>query len=359
MTLGRVRVFTVTAVKEFQETYQCLAKGFLGKSSLWLAEDHLVHVKGRGFLSTFVEDYQRFRLSEIQSINVAKTRRTGPTLLYVAGLLLSALLATLILVVNELSPGVVVGASMFLLLALASLGLLLRHLILGPTCICDLQTRITRERVRPLVRFHQAVETVRRIEAAVRESQKAVVIPDEGMPERMVRLETLRRDDFFQVPRIVPFAFSLFIALGLLALVAVVLESVLLTGVALLMILGGSLMLSTSLIAVVRKPTPQAIRGVLWLLLGLHFVVAGLGTVYYLVASMREPAYTVGIMGPLEGFAAIANEGGIVVFSLMAALLLGECVSGVIGLVLVKKWKARIRKAAAMAGVDPAEAPGT
>lgn len=358
MTSPPVRVFTVAALKAFRDQYQCLAKGFLGKSSLWLAEDHLVHVKGRGFLSTFVEEYQRFRLSEIQSINIAKTRRTGGIVMLAVSLVITALFGTLVLTVNELSPGVVVGASAFLILALASLGFLLRHLILGPTCVCDLQTRITRERVRPLRRYHQAVEVVRRIEGLVRESQSSVMIPDEADSERLVRLETLRRPDFFQVPGIVPATFAVFLVLGLLALAAAVLESVWLTGIAMLLILAGSLLLAISLIAVVRKPTPQSIRAVLWLLLGLHFVVIGVGTVYYLVASMNNAAYTVGITGPLEAFAGIANEGGIVVFSLVVALMLGEALAGIGGLVLAGKWKGRIAKAGALAATTTvAESP--
>ncbi len=347
-------MFTVSALKAFQEKYQCLAKGFLGKSSLWLAEDHLVHVKGRGFLMTFVEDYQRFRLSEIQSINVAKTKRGGLTTLYVSVLVIAALIATLVLVVNDRTPGVVIGASIFLVIALAAFALLLRHLILGPTCVCDLQTRITRERVRPLVRYHQAVETVRRIEGLVRESQEKVVIPDEPGAERMVRLATVRRADFFQIPRLVPIVFAVFIGLAVLALAATILESVLLVGLTLPVFLAASLLLSISLLAVVRQPTPQSIRAVLWLLLGLHFIVVGGATIYYLVASVRDRAYAIGITGPLEALAGMANEGGVVVFSSLAGLFLGEAVAGVVGLVLVAKWKKRIRQAAALAHADPA-----
>ena len=79
-------------MKAFSDSYRCLARDPLGLSSLWLGEDDLVYVKGSGFLMPFTEEYKRFRLGEIQSFSVAKTSRTGLTLLYVFLLLFSAVI---------------------------------------------------------------------------------------------------------------------------------------------------------------------------------------------------------------------------------------------------------------------------
>jgi hypothetical protein len=69
-------------LKAFTDNYQRLARDLFGLSSLWLGKDHLVYVKGTGFLVPFTEEYKRFRLSEIQAVNVARTSRIGFSLLY-------------------------------------------------------------------------------------------------------------------------------------------------------------------------------------------------------------------------------------------------------------------------------------
>ena len=159
-------------MKTFSDRYSRLAKGLFGLSSLWLGEDHLVYVKGSGFLMPFTEEYKRFRLSEIQAFTVAKTSRVGLGMLYLFILLGCAVVSTLIYALSEtLRPVTIVVLSVFLAVGLATFALLLRHLILGPTCVCDIQTRLTRERLRPLNRDHRALETLRRVEGLVRESQ--------------------------------------------------------------------------------------------------------------------------------------------------------------------------------------------
>ena len=51
-------------------------------SSLWMASDHLVYVKGSGFLMPFTEEYKRFRFDEIQCLSVVRTSRVGKGVLY-------------------------------------------------------------------------------------------------------------------------------------------------------------------------------------------------------------------------------------------------------------------------------------
>ena len=161
----------------FSDNHQRLARDLFGLSSLWLGEGHLVYVKGTGFLVPFTEEYKRFRLSEIQAVNVARTSRTGLSLLYLFGLLLASLVVTLLLVLAEtMRPITVVALSFCFAMGLVSLALLVRHLILGPTCVCDIQTRLSRERIRPLNRYHRTLETVNRIDRLVRESQAGVLV---------------------------------------------------------------------------------------------------------------------------------------------------------------------------------------
>lgn len=337
-------------VKAFSDKYQPLARDRFGFSSLWLGEDHLVYVKGSGFLLAFTEEYKRFRLSEIQAVNVAKTSRMGRILLFTFGLLLASLVITLILVTADgMGPAAVIGLSLAFAFGLGSLALLVRHLILGPTCVCDIQTRVSRERIIPLNRYHRTLETLGRIDARIRTSQAGVRVSEEGTKEGTTTIDDAARGmGFFQVPATVPIAFGSFVIFALAGLAALHLESLGLTAFVLFLILVGSLLLLLSLVSVVRKPTPESLRTVLWLLLGLHFLVVGIGTVYYLVVATREPAYTVGFTGPLEAYTALAAEGGFWLYATFVGLLGAMLVSAVTGLVLAVKWRGKIRLAASL-----------
>lgn len=342
-------------MKAFSDQYQPLAKDLFGLSSLWLGGDHLVYVKGSGFILPFTEEYKRFRLSEIQAVNVAKTSRTGWILLYLFGLLLGSLIVTLILVVAEsMRPITVIGLSVGFALGLASLGLLVRHLILGPTCVCDIQTRLSRERIRPLNRYHRTLEMVRRIDGLIRDRQEDVRIGGESEGGEVSNApSSARAGDFYQVPGVVPAAFGAFLVLGLGGLLGLHFESLGLTAFVIFLILATSIVLLLALIAVVRRPTPDSLRTVLWLLLGLHFLVIGIGTVYYLVVATREPAYTVGLTGPLEAYAAIPSEGGMALYGVFAGLLAGMTGISFTGLILAGKWRKKIRLAANLGAVSP------
>ena len=71
LTTPLPRVFTIRELKSFYETYRRIGRELFGMSSLWLADDHLVYVKGTGFLMPFLEEYKRFRLSDIEARLIA------------------------------------------------------------------------------------------------------------------------------------------------------------------------------------------------------------------------------------------------------------------------------------------------
>jgi hypothetical protein len=151
------------------------------------------------------------------------------------------------------------------------------------------------------------------------------------------------------VPFIVPGVYGIFLLLGLAGLASLHLESTGVTAFVLLLILAGSLALTLALIAVVRKPTPDSLRAVLWLLLGMHFLVIGIGMVYFIVVATGEPAYTVGVTGPLEAFTVIAMEGGVWLYGVFVLLLAGMIGASATGLILNTGWRRKIRLAAALA----------
>jgi len=341
-------------VSAFSDNYQRLARDLFGLSSLWLGDGHLVYVKGKGFLLPFAEEYKRFRLSEIEAVTVARTSRIGFILLYLFGLLLAGLIVALIfLLADTMRPITVVALSIGFTIGLVSLALLLRHLILGPTCVCDIQTRLSRERIRPLSRYHRTLETLQRIDGLVRESQAKVPVGGEQkQPSGGAKREGGRRLEFFQIPSVVPVTYGIFVILGLAGLTSLLLESVVLSGIVLFLILAASLAVTLALIAVVRQPTPESLRTVLWLLLGCHFLAMGVGVVYYLVVAMREPSYTLGVTGPLEAFTAIASEGGMLLYGVFAGLFIGMTVAAAAGWVLIGGWRKKLRIAAGMAGSE-------
>lgn len=315
-------------------------------SSLWLAEDHLVYVKGTGFLMSFAEEYKRFRLADIQAITLARTSRWGRGVLYL--LMTLGCSAALVLIFSRtvvIRPIAVAAILVFGFGGLFSFVLLVRHLILGPTCVCDLQTSLTRERLRPLTRYHRTRQTIAMIETLIRESQAGLIkqtAAEEAAAGPALQRATTFRGEAFQVPALVGPAFGVFLALGLTGLAGLHLESVLLTAVVLLMILLGSLSLTISLVAVVRKSTPESLRMLLWITMGIHFLVVGAGAVYFLIAATAEPAYTIGLTGPLEAFAGVATTGGVVFYTIFLSLFLGYVVAGLGGLLEIVKWRRRL-----------------
>ena len=59
--------------KAFGE-YKRLARGAFSCSSLWAGKEHLLYVRGTGFLVPFSEDYQRVRYRDVQATTVARTK---------------------------------------------------------------------------------------------------------------------------------------------------------------------------------------------------------------------------------------------------------------------------------------------
>ncbi len=315
-------------------------------SSLWVGEDHLVYVRGSGFLMPFTEEYKRYRYRDIQTLSVARTSRIGMSILFVMGMLFFSGLATLTILLSDASDfglGKAVFLSVLCIGGLVCAAFLLRHLILGPTCVCDIQTNLSRDRIRPLNRFPRTVQTIEQIEAKIRESQASTVSSaDQVDGEFSAKSVESSLMDSFQIPKPVAANFVSFGILGLGCLLAIHLESSVVTALILVCLLGQSMMLTLSLIASVRKATPEAIRSTLWIQLGLFFLLIGSGAVYFLLVATRDPAYTIGITGPLEAYAAIATEGGLPGYITFMALAIGMVISSLVGVTLVNSWKARI-----------------
>ena len=331
------------------DNYTRLAKGFLGMNSLWMGPDHLVYVKGEGFLQSFTEEYRRYRYRDIQAFSVAKTSRAGLTFLFLLGALFFAGIAALTLAIRGDGS---MGLAMIIFLSILSGGmmlfllLLVRHFILGPTCVCDIHTNLKRDRLHPLNRLHTTRQSLTELEAKIDEAQKGLVESTgsgEGDGTSQPAVATV--EEGFKIPFPVLPTFSVFAIFSLFALGALHLESVWMVGIAVLLLLLGSMILTGTLVATIRAATPESIRTSLWVLLGLVFFFGGAASVYYVFAAVNDAAYTIGFTGPLEAFAGVATNGGTEFYLVFLVLLVGIVIASLIGILKVMKWRSRIAPA--------------
>lgn len=325
-------------------------------SSLWRGKDHLVHVKGSGYLIPVTEEYKRYRFEDIQAISLSKKSRIGMAMMYSMGLLFFTVPLVLVLSFvdwDTFGMGAAVSISMLSLGSLLFLSLLMRHFILGPTCICDLQTNLSRDRLRPLTRYHASQECIAAIEDDIRASQAAMLASDVDENNNAVREAAGTKRESFSIPFPVIPTFVGMIVFGLGALATLHLESVFLTGIMLLVLLLVSFSITFSLINSVRKLTPESIRSILWVMLGLLFVFLGTATVYLLISAANDPVYTLDFMGPLEALTGVASGGGIGFYLVFLLLSLGFFGAGLGGVLNALKWRTRIRQAEA--GVEEGE----
>ena len=154
--------------------YQRLARGVFGCSSLWRGEDHLLYVRGNGFLIPFSEEYLRIRYADIQSLVIVGTSgRLLSGVLYGLGVLLFGGLCGLTMYLRE--PGEM-GALVLILLfplpvLLLSLVLFVRTLLLGQRCVVEVQTSLKKERLRMLTRLSFARGVLNSLEEKIQQTQ--------------------------------------------------------------------------------------------------------------------------------------------------------------------------------------------
>lgn len=352
-------MFTVSGVKSAFDNYIRVAEKGFGMSSLWLGDDHLVYVRGTGVLVPFSEQYKRYRFRDIQAISVAKTSRVAGFVIYSLGLLFGAgsiaAIAGLAGYENSSTTKIVFLSLLSIATGVSAVGLI-RHLILGPTCVCDIQTRLSRDRLKPLDRYPKAQRVVHQLEVLVREMQADLTVNaiQEGseQPNKFVKTRVV---EFFQLPQPVVISFGFSAGVGVILLLALHLENFFLTGTVLALLVGLSLNLTLALTLAIKKATPDGIRAILWAQLGFLFLLTASGTIYYLLVATQKPEYTIGISGPLEAFTAVASEGGLAGYLTMLGLSLGISTSGIVGLIGSSRWKTTIAKVESDMGVKASD----
>lgn len=328
--------------------YRRLAKSALGFSSLWLGEDHLLYVRGSGFLLPFSEEYKRFRYRDIQSVAMAKTSGLAwGAIGYIAGLLVVAAIGfaflfnrppddVALLLVTLLGP---------LPLCVILAALLIRHLALGPRCLFELKTALKREPINAISRLGKGREALTSIAEKVRRAQEDLVpskdAADESIPQRPN--ETLTG---LQIPKPTLLAFGSQVALGVsivlllhlpgMILAGLVLVAAIVTGAPLLMSFAGSL----------RNPAPDSVRKLLWAQLVSEIALGTTASIFYIDQAINDPSLTVDVLGPLRAFADISALGGFVFYLVFLIVALSQIGIGIAGLVRTRNWRVALSRPA-------------
>lgn len=137
----------------------------MGYSQLWLAPDHILLVKS----SRFVERYQRFALSDIQSIVI--TTRADSTPLQIGAAGAAILWAMVALAVTSLFAKIFFVSTGAIALAIVAL-----DLIRGPRCRCHLYTAVSRELLPSVNRVRSAQALLAQLRPAIEAVQGALAL---------------------------------------------------------------------------------------------------------------------------------------------------------------------------------------
>ncbi len=322
---------------EFDE-YQRIGKGFLGKSSLWMGQDHLLYVKGAGLGLPFREEYRRFRYQDIQAFATLRTSGMwGLGTVFFIGLLINIAIAYGILAVRDPDSnfGLIWTLILPLPLGLLSLILLVRNFLLGPRCICNLQTALKTERLEPLSRLRGAEQALNQLGARIHEHQSNLtrlggsVVPDE------VSLAPM------SVPNSALIAFVVSLLGGILTVVASHLDNVPIVVAMVALLLGSVITVLTGLSATLRRPCPELTRSCLWTALGTALAFAVTAPIYFGVVAFDDPAYTLDAAGPFQAFADLSSEGELIFYLVFVVIGAVLTVSSLVGLIASLKWRNR------------------
>lgn len=139
--------------------------GRFGKFSLWLTNDHLLHVRNRGDS----EEYKRFYYHDIQSLLLRKTSK-GTILNVIFGILSFACLAILALAVIrwKWQPFPLIAWSVMTAIFLFSF---LSNVLRGGTCTCHLQTAVHHQELRSLSRIRASMKALALVIERVEQTQ--------------------------------------------------------------------------------------------------------------------------------------------------------------------------------------------
>jgi hypothetical protein len=147
------------AIKK-ERMYRRLPGSRLTRYTLWQASDHLLQVEGTGF----AENYSRFYFRDIQAM-IMQPSHAGRTL----NIILLALIGSSGIL--ALLPGDEFDIFWWVVAGIFAAAWLYNQ-ILGPTCICYLETAVKRYRLRSLSRSRFAERLIARLRPVIQAAQE-------------------------------------------------------------------------------------------------------------------------------------------------------------------------------------------
>ncbi|MEN9575023.1 MAG: hypothetical protein RL514_2878 [Verrucomicrobiota bacterium] len=328
-----------------------LIVGTVRQSRLWLGHDHLLLVD-----STLVaQDLKRFYFRDIQAITVRKTH-TGRTW----NLVLTGLIALCGLWASLISDDV--GRVVLFCIAVVFGGILLINSLFGPTCECQLQTAVQRERLPSLGRLRTARKVLALLRPhlelaqgtltaeAAREHAAAVAIaPTAHAPRRSGTEPEVRpyRGSFHTL------LFALLLVDGLLNFTAVFANSLPLALLQLAVLFGVVLTLVAALIKQQDTDLSTAVRNATWAALGYLGALSVHGFIMHMVHSIQRPGEIQNEYAALKHFASLDPFEH--TWLLVSLVVWGCCATliGLVGAVLLSRFNRDREQATALAAVTP------
>lgn len=315
-------------------------------SSLWLGENHLVYVKGNGFLLPTTERYSRFRYQDIQYIAVSQTSRVWASVGFLLGMLAFGAGAGAIIFSNTgTTPtlDVVIWVAILLAVCLLFVILLARNWLLGPTCKCDLRTNLKRERLLPLNRLNVANQVADRVAQVVEKKQQAIFRGDGDIELGEKEMVTIS----YQKGRIAKSVFPAFInylGFALVTLVGLHFQMVALWAAAVALVVLGSVALVVSIVRSYQLQTPDSVRQLLLSLLTASVMFGGVSGVYFFHIVQGESSYMSSPAGVFRAFAAIPGSGLLVYYLAFLLSALAILLFAVLGVVTAFRWQTKFNQ---------------
>ncbi len=259
------------------------------RASLWLGKDHLLSMDTMWFM----EDYKRFYYRDIQAFLIRKTARGK-----IINLVLS-ILAALMLLLAVLGGAfwgwgregwyICGGIALFFLLMVGI------NALMGPTCICHLQTAVQREELPSLTRFRTARKAVNRLKPLI-ETAQGTLSPEE------IQIQSAQMSQ--NIPAAIPPApkpvkhehgrfheilFYLLLFDSVPIVFDIFYDHVALTLCSSLVSLAACGMMIIALIRQHGSDITRFVRGITWVTLGYHGVIFLLGYIVSVVITVQNP----------------------------------------------------------------------
>ena len=133
---------------------------------LYLGPDHLLQSAATGYSET----YKRFYFRDIQAFII---RRTGIWTIWLLALLVPALFFAIFAI---LAPDAVGAAILWTIAGVLLLGSVI-NLLLGPSCVCHLQTAVQTEKLPSLKRLKKAQKLLNQIKPLIEAEQGRLSAP--------------------------------------------------------------------------------------------------------------------------------------------------------------------------------------